>query len=45
MADNLPYLYLAYPQEIDVLSSSVNGVAELNLRDGMHYIGEWWLKK
>jgi peptide/nickel transport system substrate-binding protein len=45
MAENLPYLYLWYPQEIDVLSSSVGGVAELNLRDGMHYIGEWWLKK
>ena len=45
MADNLPYLYLFYPQEIDVLSSSLGGVADLNLRDGMHYIGEWWLKK
>jgi peptide/nickel transport system substrate-binding protein len=45
MADNLPYLYLWYPQEVDVLSSSLRGVAELNLRDGMHYIGEWWLKK
>jgi len=45
MADNLPYLFLWYPEEVDVLSSSLQGVAELNLRDGMHYIGEWWLKK
>ncbi|MEA2662612.1 MAG: peptide/nickel transport system substrate-binding protein [Chloroflexota bacterium] len=45
LADNLPYLYLWYPQEVDVLSASLRGVAELNLRDGMHYIGEWWLKK
>jgi peptide/nickel transport system substrate-binding protein len=45
MADNLPYLFLWYPQEVDVMSSSLRGVPELGLRDGMHYIGEWWLAK
>jgi peptide/nickel transport system substrate-binding protein len=45
MADNLPYLFLWYPQEVDVLSSSLRGVPDLGLRDGMHYIGEWWLAK
>jgi peptide/nickel transport system substrate-binding protein len=45
MADNLPYLFLWYPQEIDVLSSSLHGVPDLGLRDGMHYIGEWFLAK
>ena len=44
-ADTLPYLFLWYPQEIDVLSSSLQGVPELGLRDAMHYIGEWWLAK
>ena len=39
----LPYLFLWYPQEIDVLSSSLKGVPELGLRDAMHYLGEWWL--
>jgi len=41
----LPYLFLWYPQEIDVLSSALQGVPELGLRDSMHYIGEWWLAK
>jgi peptide/nickel transport system substrate-binding protein len=44
-SETLPYLFLWYPQEIDVLSSSLKGVPELGLRDSMHYIGEWWLSK
>jgi peptide/nickel transport system substrate-binding protein len=44
-SETLPYLFLWYPQEIDVLSSSLKGVPELGLRDAMHYIGEWWLSK
>jgi peptide/nickel transport system substrate-binding protein len=45
MADNLPYLFLWYPQEVDVLSSSLQGVPDLGLRDNMHYIGEWWMAR
>ncbi len=45
MADTLPYLFLWYPEEVDVLSSSLKGVPELGLRDAMHYIGEWWMAK
>ncbi len=45
LADNLPYLFLWYPQEVDVMSSSLQGVPELGLRDSMHYIGEFWLAK
>jgi len=44
-SDTLPYLFLWYPQEIDVFSSKLKGVPELGLRDAMHYIGEWWLAK
>ena len=44
-SDVLPYLFLWYPQEIDVLSTALQGVPELGLRDAMHYIGEWWLAK
>src|SRR5437899_2112591 len=43
--ETLPYLFLWYPQEIDVLSSSLKGVPELGLRDAVQYIGEWWLAK
>jgi peptide/nickel transport system substrate-binding protein len=45
MADNLPYNFLWYPQEIDVVSDSLQGVPDLNLRDAMHYVNEWSLKK
>jgi peptide/nickel transport system substrate-binding protein len=44
-SDVLPYLFLWYPQEIDVLSTSLRGVPELGLRDAMHYAGEWWLAR
>jgi peptide/nickel transport system substrate-binding protein len=45
MADNLPYLFLWYPQEIDVVSDTLQGVPDLNLRDAMHYVNEWSIKK
>ncbi len=44
-SETLPYLFLWYPQEVDVLSSSLQGVPELGLRDAVQYIGEWWLAK
>jgi len=45
MADNLPYNFLWYPQEIDIVSDSLQGVPDLNLRDAMHYVQEWFIKK
>ena len=44
-SETLPYLFLWYPQEVDVLSSSLKGVPELGLRDAVQDIGEWWLAK
>lgn len=45
MADNLPYIFLWYPEEIDVINANLQGVPDLNLRDNMHYVNEWWIKK
>jgi peptide/nickel transport system substrate-binding protein len=45
MADNLPYIFLWYPEEIDVVNANLQGVPDLNLRDNMHYVNEWWIKK
>jgi peptide/nickel transport system substrate-binding protein len=45
MADNLPYLFLWYPEEIDVINANLQGVPDINLRDNMHYVQEWWLRK
>jgi peptide/nickel transport system substrate-binding protein len=44
-SETLPYLFLWYPQEIDVISTQLKGVPELGLRDAMHYLGEWWMAK
>ncbi len=44
-SETLPYLFLWYPQEVDVFSTSLKGVPALGLRDAMHYLGEWWLVK
>jgi hypothetical protein len=38
-------VFLWYPQEIDVINANLQGVADLNLRDNMHYVQEWWIKK
>jgi peptide/nickel transport system substrate-binding protein len=45
MVDTLPYNFLWYPQEIDIVSDSLQGVPDLNLRDAMHYVNEWSHKK
>ncbi len=45
MAENLPYIFLWYPEEIDVIDARVQGVSDINLRDSMHYVSEWWIKK
>jgi peptide/nickel transport system substrate-binding protein len=45
MAENLPYVFLWYPEEIDVINANLQGVSDLNLRDNMHYVQEWWIKK
>ncbi|HUQ17550.1 MAG TPA: ABC transporter substrate-binding protein [Candidatus Saccharimonadales bacterium] len=44
-AETLPYLFLWYPEEVDVVSKRLHGVPELGLRDAVHYIGEWWMTK
>ncbi len=45
LTDTLPYLFLWYPQEIQVVNSDLRGVAEINLQDAIHYINEWWMVK
>jgi hypothetical protein len=36
---------LWYPEEIDVINANLQGVPDINLRDNMHYVVDWWLKK
>ncbi|MGG3470561.1 ABC transporter substrate-binding protein [Neobacillus pocheonensis] len=45
MSEQLPYLFLWYPQEIQIRNKNLQGVPELGLRDAMHYVNEWWIKQ
>jgi peptide/nickel transport system substrate-binding protein len=40
-----PYIFLWYPQEIQVLSSNLEGVPDLGLREAVYYANEWSIKK
>lgn len=43
MSDTLPYLFLWFPQEIQVRNNNLHGVPDLGLRDAMHYVHKWWI--
>ncbi|MDI3317778.1 MAG: ABC transporter substrate-binding protein [Bacillota bacterium] len=45
MAETLPYVFLWYPQEVQVRSVRLHGVPDLGLRDAMDYVNEWWLSR
>ncbi|MEI3606483.1 ABC transporter substrate-binding protein [Pseudogracilibacillus sp. SE30717A] len=45
MAEELPYLFLWYPQEAQVRINELKGVPELAFGDALHYINEWYIEK
>lgn len=46
MAENLPYLYLWYPQELSVRNNKLKGLPEdMHFAGTLHYIHEWWLEE
>ncbi|MEX0416743.1 ABC transporter substrate-binding protein [Bacillus sp. C30] len=45
MSDTLPYLYLWYPQEIQVRNNKLKGVPDMYFGGALHYINEWWVEK
>lgn len=44
MAEELPYLFLWYPQEAQVRVDELQGVPELTFGDSLHYINEWYIE-
>lgn len=44
MAEELPYLFLWYPQEAQVRINELQGVPDLAFGDALHYINEWYLE-
>ncbi len=45
MAEELPYLFLWYPQEAQVRINELQGVPELAFGDAIYYINEWYIEK
>ncbi len=45
MAEELPYLFLWYPQEAQVRIDKLKGVPDLSFGDALHYINEWYLEE
>lgn len=45
MSEVLPYTFLWYPQEVNVVNTNLHWTPDLNLRDAMHYVNEWWVSE
>ncbi|GGE27351.1 peptide-binding protein [Pullulanibacillus camelliae] len=45
MSEQLPYLFLFYPEEVLVKQKTLKGVPDLDYSDTLYYINEWYLKK
>lgn len=45
MSETLPYLFLWYPQEIQVRNEKLRGVPEMRFGDTLHYVHEWWIEQ
>jgi peptide/nickel transport system substrate-binding protein len=44
MAENLPYIYLWYPQEISIRNKRLHDVPDIYFGGTLHYINEWWVE-
>lgn len=45
MAEELPYIFLWYPQEAQVRIDKLKGVPDLAFGDALHYIHEWYIEE
>jgi peptide/nickel transport system substrate-binding protein len=45
MAEQLPYIFLWYPQEAQVRVKKLKGVPDLAFGDALHYIHEWYIEE
>ncbi|MDN7241652.1 ABC transporter substrate-binding protein [Planococcus sp. N028] len=43
MSEELPYIFLWYPQEAQVRANNLKGVPDLAFGDALHYIHEWYI--
>ncbi|CEG28711.1 ABC transporter substrate-binding protein [Bacillus sp. B-jedd] len=45
MAENLPYLYLWYPEEIQIRNKKLKGVPDMYFGGALHYVNEWYIQQ
>jgi peptide/nickel transport system substrate-binding protein len=45
LAEDVPYVFLCYPNEIRAVSTRLQGLPPVGLRDGFTYANRLWLKK
>ncbi|WP_067841391.1 ABC transporter substrate-binding protein [Amphibacillus sediminis] len=45
MAEELPYMFLWYPQEVQVRQSSLQGIPDLAFGDALYYTNEWYIEQ
>ncbi|WP_416145233.1 ABC transporter substrate-binding protein [Planococcus koreensis] len=45
MAEELPYIFLWYPQEAQVRASNLKGVPDLAFGDALHHIHKWYIEE
>lgn len=45
MAEELPYIFLWYPQEAQVRASNLKGVPNLAFGDALHHIHKWYIEE
>lgn len=43
MSQKLPYIFLWFPDEIQVRTTQLHGLPPLGLRDAMNYADQWWM--
>ncbi|MGI2327594.1 ABC transporter substrate-binding protein [Planococcus sp. YIM B11945] len=45
MAEELPYIFLWYPQEAQVRANNLKGVPDMAFGDALHYIHKWYIEE
>jgi peptide/nickel transport system substrate-binding protein len=45
LAEEVPYIFLWYPQEIRAVNKNLKGIPEIGYRDALQYTDEWYLEQ
>lgn len=45
MAETVPYQFMWYPQELQVRNNNLKGLPELQYREALQYVEEWWVEQ